>query len=237
MPRSTAARPNTSRLRPSGSSADPSDQCEGPSAAIAARRRRLTGGPCACAVRLQGRPASRRGRSPGGQHLEILRLAAAAGLQVLEGVGGEADAVRGDWAMPRIAAGGSMPTRSMTVGTMSMMYIDLTETAVHPPESRSARTASPTSAPRSPAWPAVACTRPSSRQSGARRRPEPDVRAARAARDLSEPQVGGAGRRRGRGSGRGWTGCPRGSSRLGRRVPSPRSACRGAAGRRRRSPW
>ncbi len=28
---------------------------------------------------------------------------------------------KGDWVMPRIVAGGSMPSRSRTVGTMSMM--------------------------------------------------------------------------------------------------------------------
>ena len=43
--------------------------------------------------------------------------------------------------------------------------------------------------------------------------------------------------RRGGGSRRGWVGRRRRLGRRGRRAPSPRSACRGRAGRRRRSPW
>jgi hypothetical protein len=67
------------------------------------------------------------------EHLEVLRVAVAARVGVIERVH-EADPCIGDWLTPRIWAGGWTPSRSSTVGTMSMMCAYCVRTSPLGPE-------------------------------------------------------------------------------------------------------
>ena len=58
---------------------------------------------------------------PAAEHLEVLRVVVAGGRGVVEASCAKLTPCSGDWVTPRIVAGGSMPSTSSTVGTMSMM--------------------------------------------------------------------------------------------------------------------